>query len=106
MTLKTDIIADLDVFYNADEFAEEITHISLAGASTSAKAIFTAGEGDGYKGADKFDHNAVMRVRVSEIAAINSGEQITRGTETWEITDGEKSADGLEWIVGVSRLTR
>jgi len=84
-----------------ESFGEAVTIESVG-----ATAIFNFGKGEGYKGSDALGHDATMRVRISEIAEINAGDSIMRGAETWQVIDGDKSIDGLEWIALVSKITR
>ena len=39
MTLKTQMIEDMDIFYNEDEFAEEVAYTPLGGAQVIIPAI-------------------------------------------------------------------
>lgn len=107
MTFKTQLTDDLkNVFLNTDEFAESATYTPAGGTAKTISVIIDEGSGEGYMGADALDHAAIMRIMVSDISEVVAGDQVTCGSDIWEIVDGEKSADGLEWIATVSRMTR
>jgi hypothetical protein len=51
MTLAADLITDLAIYFNDDEFAAEATYTPLVGAAVKFNVIFD----DGYSGASPFD---------------------------------------------------
>jgi hypothetical protein len=108
MTFKTQMQTDLDIFYNTDEFAEEVNIESADGDDVyhDIHALITFGEGEEYRGADALGNEGTMRIRVSDIETIATGYSVYRGTETWRILDAKKSEDDLEWIAVISRINR
>lgn len=88
------------VFLNSDEFATTIQYKGL-----EVEALVNYGSGDEYKGYDDFDVKAVVYVRVSQVSTVQTGDQLTIGTSTWEVIGAKLSGCGRLWEIEVNRRT-
>jgi hypothetical protein len=107
MTLKTQMVADLSIFYNTDEFAVSVVYTQTGSSpkiSTTIKAHVIYGEGDEYRGADQYGVRAQVRVKAGDIAQPQKGDEITIGADTWiVIGEAERVEDGLEWTIPINK---
>ena len=107
MTLKTQMVDDLSVFFNEDEFAESVTYTPSGGDPVAVSIIpYTSDESlqDPQPAADEM----IIEVRESEVASPNpQGDTFTIDSETWYIVEnisGPK-ATGI-WRLRLTRSER
>jgi hypothetical protein len=106
MTFKAQLVTDLDVFYNTDEFAETVTYRPSGYTAVSIPAIIDYGKGFESEGSDSLNTNATIRIRVSDIATVAPGDEVTIGAGSWRVMDAKIISDGLEWEAVISRMNR
>ena len=93
MTLKTQMAADMAVFYNTDDYAEEITYTPTGGDAVTITAIVTrdADNQDAYvRGPETA--TALLQVQISDVTNPVHGDTFTGGllgADTWGL-DPEK----------------
>lgn len=108
---------DLDIFYNTDEFAEEVDIKSEHGGDVyhDIAVIFEFGEGIRERGSDALGVEATMRIKASDAALcdihffriIDEVFNVYRSNgEIWRVLDAELATDGLEWVCVISRMSR
>jgi hypothetical protein len=107
MTLKEQILADQDIFYNTDDFAESVVYTPHEGAPKTIPALISYGSGEEGQGADRYGVRATVRIKAGDVAEPNTRgrDALTVGTVEWTIIGAERSASGLEWILQVNRKT-
>ncbi len=107
MTKAVDMMAaEIGRFY--DLWGEEVDIESKDGETLlpAITVIFSIGKGDKFHTADAPGTDSEVRIRVSDVSAITAGYKIYRGTEQWKIVaSGDKSEDGLEWLLPISKLS-
>jgi hypothetical protein len=101
MTLKTDILSDLDsVFFNNDEFSENLTYTPSGGKATTIKGIFT----DPYEAVNPATHEAettapTVLAMNADITGIAHGDIITRGSTAYEVIGIQPDTHGTTRLV-------
>jgi len=107
MTKAIDLMAaELHRFY--DVFGESVDIESKDGETllSGITVIFSIGQGEKFHSADAPGTDSEVRIRVSDVDTITAGYKIYRGTEQWKIVaSGDKSEDGLEWVLPISKLS-
>ena len=103
MTLKTDMTADLAVFFNTDEFAEAITYIPSGGEVVSITAIPEEIDPSIMAEAPPAD-SMILHVKTAEVSNPQRGDTFTISAETWYLVEnlGGGSREGT-WEILVSR---
>lgn len=100
MTLKTEMAADLAVFYNTDEFAEDIKYTPRGFAERTIPAILDPAE-------ETIDLQVVEGQRVVRIQANDAngvlvpaaGDTAVVQFRNAIVTSFTATPDGLEWVV-------
>ena len=98
--------ADLHLFY--DLWGESVDIESKYGETMypAIKVILSIGQGEKFHGDDAPGADAELRIRVSEVSIKPTGYKVYRGDEEWKILKGgDKSEDGLEWVLPISKLS-
>lgn len=110
MTLFADAAGDIfELFYDGGESdAVSAVHASADSAEeraeTGCTVVFDYSEAAEARGADALGATAVIRVRVSEVAAVAAGEHFTTAAgAVWEVLDARLSSDGREWVCECSK---
>lgn len=88
------------VFLNTGEYAATVEY-----AGAEVPAVITYGSGDEYKGYDDFDVRATVIVRVSDVPAVITSQQLVIGTATWEVIGARLSGCGRLWEIQLNRRT-
>ena len=106
MTFKQQMIADLDIFFNTDEFAENITYTPAGGSPASVSAIL----GDENAAIqDPVPAGDTMRiyVKAGEVPSPNYKDTFTIGGEVWYLRANLSGGanDGI-WQLEISRSER
>jgi di/tripeptidase len=103
-TFAEDVAAMTEDLYA--EFAEPITYTPAdATPARTIKAIIDYGSGDEYKGADSYGIRATMRVQASELEQLARKDEFTIDGATWVVIGADLSADGLEWIISINKVS-
>lgn len=98
--------------YHSPNHGNDLYGMSYAGVAALAAAVFAIvdyGEGDLLDGADDPDVIATVRIQAqgaAGLASLRHGDQLYIGGDVWRVGPVKRSADGLEWIAGVSKLSR
>lgn len=98
--------------YHSAHDGNDLYGMSYAAVAAVASAVFAIvdyGEGDLLDGSDDPDVIATVRIQAqgpAGLASLRHGDQLYISGEVWRVGRVRKSADGLEWIAGVSRLSR
>lgn len=99
MTFKTQLSADLPMFFNTDEHAESVTY-----NGSSIVAIVDYEEDLDERPGGRFV-GATMRVKASDVAAPAYRDVVVIGSETWQVQSVE-SGDGYVWVLKLEREHR
>ncbi len=86
MTLKTQMLADMPIFFNLDEFAEEILYTPLGGAQTTITAIVDRDHDlqEPYvRGPDTA--GTLISCKRSEVSDAQYGDIFVFDSQTWEM---------------------
>lgn len=100
MTLKEDMVEDLDMFFNLDEFAETITYNGV-----EIPAVVDFGEHP-YEHGDALRDRAVIYVKVSDVAAPDYQDAVTIRGDAWTVRKVPDGHDGATWLIEVARNIR
>ena len=82
MTLKQQMIADLDIFFNTDEFAEEITYTPAGGSATTITMIPDA-QNAGIQSVAPESDSMIIYVKTSDVPSPNYKDTFTINGEVW-----------------------
>ena len=96
MTLKTQIISDLPVFFDTDEFAETIVYTNSSSVDASISAIVSMDDPlqEPYVRGES-TATCTIEVKASDVPSPEYGETFTFGGYTWE----------FDPRIGVTRMT-
>ncbi len=98
--------ADLSVFFNPEEFAEEIAYTRINSASSPMAIMADVEYGRNYnETTDAVDVLATVRVKCSEVPAPAAYDRATFGGYEW-VYDSVLSGDGLTWAMQFRRDRR
>lgn len=101
MTLKTDMLADMSVFFNTDEFADDATY------NGSGITAVLCSDSDG---ADSIGTTAMLFVKKSDVLAPAYGDTIVISGNTWRVDQNKDGAgykeDGYVWHLPLVRENR
>lgn len=106
MTLKTQILADLPVFFNVDEFAESVTYTPKGAAAKTVTICFGAEDPAAQTPAPPGDAMVIL-VKYADAAAPTTGDTFLIDGVTWNlsgIVSGGPEA-GI-WQIRVTRSAR
>jgi len=81
--------AGVDIYYNS--------------AVEPIKGLLSYGSSDGYEHNSAKGLRGTMRIRVSDVAQVDTKDTITIDSATWGISGYNLSADGLEWICKIGK---
>jgi hypothetical protein len=88
------------IFLNNVEFGATVKY-----AGRDVQALIEYGSGDEYKGFDDFDIKAIIRIRIKDVPAVNTGDEILIDINTWEVIGARLSKCGLLWEININRRT-
>lgn len=77
---------------------------AAGGADVAVRAIISRGQGDEYRGSDTYGVRAVVRILVSEVAAVHPKDLIIIAGESWRVIGADKSSDGMVWIIEANKV--
>jgi len=83
-----------------------VTHTPVSGAASTIYGFFSGGRGDDYMGADAMHRRALFRCLAFGsygVAVIGAGDTITYKGVVWEVLNGDRINDFLEWECEVNR---
>jgi len=87
MSFKTQLTSDLAVFYNSEEFADEVTYTPSGEAGYSINIIIEVSDESLQDPASPQDEMIIL-VRESDVAAPNvRGDTLTIDSETWYVIE-------------------
>ncbi len=95
MTLKSQILSDLPVFFNTDDFAETITYNGV-----SIKAIVDYGEYYGDETGRRNAARANITVRHSDVSTPAYDDSVIIDGTTWRVFNIEEG-DGYTWSLNL-----
>jgi hypothetical protein len=99
-TLAAEAAADLD-----GEFGEALTHTDADGVATAATGTFLElppTEPAGRDGQDELRH-ATATLPVADVAAVQRGDTLARGAETWTVESALKVLGDSRWEMHLVR---
>lgn len=104
MTFASEIAAMNETVYAT--FGIAVSYTPKGGAAKTVIMIIEYGTGDGDRGTDEFNTDAIGQVRASEISEAQEGDTIAIGTEQWAVDFAKLIDDNLNWQIWMSRVTR
>ena len=84
-------------------YGEACTCTPPGGSEVSCRAIISFGAGEEEDGADDYGMVGIARVQVADMATIPAGTTLEANSVIYEITYGEPSACGTEWICEIGK---
>ncbi len=99
MTLKADILTDLDTVLNTDEFADDAVYYPASAADVTLKVIFSREYQDimGMEG-----YRYWIEAKTSDVEDMAPGETIVIGGVTYKVKEPPRAGDGGMSIVELS----
>ncbi len=98
MTFKTQIAADLDVFFNSDEFADSA--IFTHGATVATIKVILDKEYDGSEGMGSYRY--FMTAKTSDVAAAIPGDIMVINSVTYKVKEPPHHAEDGTSIIELS----
>jgi len=106
MTLATQIVSDLPVFFNTDEFATSVVYTPNGGAATTI-TILEDTQNAGLQDPDSVSDEKVIVVKYTDLNTPDKGDTFVLNSEIWYIVGnlGGGQKDGI-WMLRASRSAR
>lgn len=108
MTLTTpaaQMATDVAIFYADGMLAVQAGTFTPADGSgaSSFNARFYPGLAEESDGADELGQVGRLRIRVSDVATVATGDTWNDGSDTWEVLWAKLAPSNLEWICEISK---
>jgi len=100
MTLKADLLTDLDCMFDTDEFADEVTYTNRYGYAKAVNGIYDAAFEALNPATGSVEATAPqIQVKSADVAGVRKNETILREGTTWYITGIHPDGTGVTILV-------